>query len=219
MRIQSPPPTGIPQRPPLSRLPSRTLAHDNYSPQEDILRVGARTLGTLARQAAANSRTLSHVADATGTLGIQHTGFHVAMGAASLGLGAIDGVQAYHSFKEGDKVMASLNLGGGLSNLAGGAISLTQAFAPGLELGNLGAAATGGGVLFDAVEDFVDAKRLEKPELRQRGLVKSAGAGLLLAGAVTGNPALQILGNFVALGGVSLHYLPSKGQSPPCGRP
>jgi hypothetical protein len=36
------------------------------------------------------------------------------------------------------------------------------------------------------------------------------GAGLLLAGTVSGDPSLQLLGNLVCLGGLVLHYLPQE---------
>ena len=193
--------------------PVQTAGHDQHSGKEDAFRTASRGLASAAAQVARRSRGLGHLSDATGTLGLSHSAVHTGLAVASVGLGAIDGVQAYQAFKQGDRVMGWLNVGGAATNLVSGAISTGEALALSPQLAAWGAAAGSLGIACDAAEDFVDAQRA-RPEgpspawLRTRGSVKGVGAALMMAGAVSGDPGLQMLGNLVTLGGVVVHYLP-----------
>lgn len=212
MRIQ-PAPTRLPTRrlqPP--RPQTNPQAHDQSGQEEDFLRVTSRALGTAASRVLANSRTLNHLNDAADSLGAGGRALNAGLGIASLGLAAVDTYQARQAYQAGDKTMALLNLGGGLANLAGGAASLNDAFSgqTSLPWGSLSMSAS---ILFDAAEDFVEARRLDQPLLQTRGWVKSTGAGLMVAGTLSGNLPLQTLGNLVALGGIAMHYVPKTSGS------
>ncbi len=210
MRIERLPQPSIPPR---FQPPVQVAGHDHHSGKEDAFRAVSRGLATAAGRLARNSRGLGHLSDATGTLGLSHSAVHTGLAVASVGLGAVDGVQAYRAFQQGDRTMGWLNAGGAATNLIGGAISAGEAAGISSQLGVWGAVAGSLGVACDAAEDFVDAQRAQ-PEgpspgwLRTRGSVKGVGAALTIAGAISGEPTLQMLGNLVTLGGVVVHYIP-----------
>ena len=207
MNIQPPFSGGMP-RP----LPQPVQAHDHQQGQEDLYRSTARTVGVLLTR---HSRALGHAADASASLSLGDSAFQATMGAASLALGVVDGVQAREAFKSGDRVMGTLNTLGCAANLVGGGLGLAHLAHPSGLLGEAGNVAQSVGVLADAAEDFVEARRLDRPDFLVRGSTKGVGAGLLLAGTLSGDPSLQMLGNLVCLGGLVLHYLPLGGLQGP----
>ncbi|MBT9581990.1 hypothetical protein IV102_01490 [bacterium] len=75
-------------------------------------------------------------------------------------------------------------------------------------LADAGNVAQSVGIQADAVEDLVEARRLNRPDFLVSGSTKGVGAGLLLTGTLSGEPSLQMLGNLVCLGGLVLHYVP-----------
>lgn len=204
--VQQPQPPNSP--PPAPRQRAQSPPEQKYTTQEDVYRGGVAALSSVAAKLSKNSRALGHAADASGALGINHVAFHTAMGVASLGLGTIDVLQARQAFQEGDKLLGYLNLVGGVSNAVGGTISLGEGWAPQTGLATYGALAMSVGVAADATEDLVEAARLQRPDFRPRAYVKFAGAGILLAGTLSGDPAVQMVGNLVCVGGVVLHHAP-----------
>lgn len=211
MNIQRTP--GIPELPGrLPRLPVAAPAHDRHQHHEDAYRGTARLVGSLLSR---HSRALGHAADATGSLSLTNTALQTTLGAASLALGVVDGMQSYQAYKAGDRVMGHLNCLGSAANLIGGGLGLAQVASSSPLLADLGTVAQSAGILADAAEDFVESQRLERPQLLVRGSVKSGGAALMLAGMLTSNPSLQLLGNLVSLGGIVLHYTPMLDSQPP----
>jgi hypothetical protein len=204
--LQQPQPPNSP--PPAPRQPAPSPSEQKYTTQEDVYRGSAAALSSVAAKLSKNSRALGHAADAGGALGINHVAFHTAMGVASLGLGVIDVLQAREAFEKDDSVLGYLNVLGGISNAVGGTISLGEAWAPQPGLASYGALAMSVGVAADATEDLVEAARLQRPDFRPRAYVKFAGAGILLAGALSGDPTVQMVGNLVCVGGVVLHHTP-----------
>jgi len=200
----------LPRR--LPQLPVAAPAHDTHQNQEDAYRGTARLVGSLLSR---HSRALGHAADATGSLSLTDSALQAGLGAASLALGVVDGIQSYQAYRSGDRVMGHLNLLGSTANLVGGGLGLAQAASSSPLLGELGTVAQSAGILADAAEDFVEARRLDRPQLLVRGSVKSGGAALMLAGMLTSNPSLQLLGNLVSLGGIVLHYTPVLDSQPP----
>ena len=211
MLIQSQGPGEIPRRqvPGRERPPvPREEAHDAHHRQEDFYRSASRLASTLL---ARNGRVLAHVADAGGALPISNQLFQGAVGGLSLAVGVVDGYQAREAFRAGDRTMGTLNAIGASMNGVGGVLGLAQLGTSSQMVSDLGNLAQGIGILADAAEDLVEARRMQDHKLIARGAIKSAGASLLIAGTLAHNPGLQLIGNVACLGGLALHYVPAGG--------
>lgn len=206
--MQLQPPNPASNHVPPARRPLQATPAQKYTVQEDVYRGSAAAIGSALAKIGKNSRALGHAADASGVLGINLVAFNAALGAAGLGLGAIDILQGRDHFEKGDKVLGCLNLVGGVSNSLGGLISLAEAFGPQPGLEGYGSVAMSFGMAADASEDFLEASRLRRPDFLPRAYVKMAGAGILLSGALIGDPSVQMIGNLVCVGGIVLHHAP-----------
>lgn len=188
--------------------PERQPEQQSYTGQEDMYRGGLAGLSGVLGEIVENSRGLGHATDTTGLLNINNAVFNSVLGVASLGLATIDGLQARQAFSRGDNALGWINVVGGTAGVIGGGLNLAQAISPGLNVSEGGSLCMSVSVAADATEDLLEARRLGKPEYRVRALVKYSGAALVLAGALSGNPTVQLAGNALCLGGVVMHHAP-----------